>query len=69
MGEARPLYKIDHTITDAQKVVRLEKRLAVERRLRKNAEDRVRLAEANSKRFHALLIQARVELINRETTC
>jgi hypothetical protein len=62
---ARPLYKLDHTITDKEQVARLKRRLEVERRLRRAAEARAVQAEANSKRFHALLIQARVELINR----
>lgn len=66
MGEARPLYKLDHTLPDKEQITRLKRRLEVERRLRRNAEDKAQLAEANSKRFHALLIQARVELINRE---
>ena len=65
MGSARPLFKVDHAMSDAERIQRLEKRLQVERRLRKAAEDRARLADANSKRFHALLLQARVELINR----
>lgn len=58
MGDARPLAKLasaDYRIRD-QRVKRLRAQLEKERQLRKEA-------EANVKRFHALLIQARVALI------
>ena len=52
MGEARPLYKVDADT----RVARLHAALKKERQLRKEA-------EANAMRFHALLIKARVDLI------
>lgn len=52
---ARPLFKVDRdrTITD------LKEQLAEERRLRVEA-------EANAKRFHALMLQARIALIRKK---
>ena len=59
MGDARPLAKLaaaDYRVRD-QRVKRLRAELEKERQLRKEA-------EANVMRFHALLIKARVDLIN-----
>jgi hypothetical protein len=53
MGEARPLYKIDHAMTDAERIRSLEARLRDERRQRKAAED-------NAKKWHAMWLAARV---------
>ncbi len=59
MGAARPLFKVDHAMSDAERIASLERRLANERDLRK-------AAEANARRFHALMLQARIELIRQE---
>jgi hypothetical protein len=56
MGTARPLYKVDNAMSDAEKIVSLERRLVKERELRK-------AAEANALKFHALMLKARVDLI------
>jgi hypothetical protein len=61
MGEARPLYKVDHTMTDEERIASLEKRLRDERRQRKEA-------EANAKKFHALMLQARVAALPRRSS-
>ena len=63
MGTARPLFKVKDV---DERVAQLEARLVVERRLRKAAEARADAADKNAKRFHALLLQARVALINRK---
>lgn len=63
MGTARPLFKVK----DAdERCAQLERALEKERRLRKAAEARADLADKNAKRFHALLLQARVALINQK---
>lgn len=54
MGTARPLFKVDHAMSDAQKIARLERRLKVERGLRLEA-------ERNALRFHALLLAERIK--------
>lgn len=59
MGTARPLYKVDHALTCEQKLERAEARLAEEKRLRV-------AAERNARRFHALMLKARVELIGAQ---
>ena len=59
MGEARPLFKVDHQMTDAERIASLERRLREERVLRKQA-------EANALRFHALMLKARVDLITEK---
>lgn len=60
MGEARPLFKINNAMADQEKIASLEHRLSEERVLRK-------AAEANALRFHALMLQARVNLITAKT--
>lgn len=59
MGEARPLFKVDNTMTDQERIASLERRLREERVLRKKA-------EANAHRFHALMLAARIALINQK---
>lgn len=61
MGAARPLFKFDHAMTDAERIASLEKRLVKERVLRKQA-------EANARRFHAQMLRARIELITKGGT-
>lgn len=56
MGDARPLFKLDNQMTDAQKIASLERRLVKERELRKQA-------ELNARRFHAMLLRERVAAI------
>lgn len=56
MGTARPLFKVDRFHDLEARVVRLEKQLEHERALRKDA-------EKNAARFHALMLQARVNLL------
>ncbi len=59
MGAARPLYKTDTEARRRERIVRLERMLEDERRLRRDA-------ERNAKRFHALMLAARVALIRQE---
>lgn len=63
MGEARPLFKVDHAMTDEERIASLERRLLAERRLRKEAEHKLEDAERNANRFHALLLQERISKI------
>ncbi len=56
---ARPLYKTDELARLSERVVRLENQLAAEREWRKQA-------QLNASRFHALMMQARIALIERK---
>lgn len=51
---ARPLFKVAHAMSDSQRITSLESRLRTERRLRREA-------EANARRFHALLLAERIK--------
>lgn len=56
MGAAKPLYKVDRLHGCAGKIRLLEKQLAAEQQLRT-------AAERNAARFHALMLQARINLL------
>lgn len=60
---ARPLYKVDSTVSDADRVKNLERRLETERRRRLAAEADARAAHLNTSRMHALLIAERIRNI------
>ena len=58
---ARPLYKVDHSVSDADRIANLERRLATEHERRIAAEQSVREAERNASKFHALLLAERIK--------
>jgi hypothetical protein len=60
MGTARPLHKTDVDARLRERVLRLEAALAAERDMRREA-------ELNAKRFHALMLQARIALLPKRT--
>ncbi len=57
MGNARPLYKTDECARLNERLVRCQRKLIEER-------ERANTAEENARRFHALMLAARIQLIS-----
>lgn len=58
---ARPLYKVNNSVSPADRIANLERRLLTENEKRLAAEARARAAEKNAARFHALLLAERIK--------
>jgi len=63
MGTARPLAKLN-SMTEQERIASLERRLVRAYKAKADAEKRAVAAEQNANRFHALMLKARIDLIN-----
>lgn len=58
---ARPLYKVDHSVSDADRIANLERRLMTENEKRLSAEAEAEKWKQQSAKWHALLLKEQIQ--------
>ena len=63
---ARPLYKVNNSVSDSDRIASLERRLSAETARRKRSDAKYDEAVRQISRFHALLIAERIRHLQRK---